>query len=254
MDFWVLGSKFVKFLMLVLNWHVNSSPNFASFFIIITHNSPVKFKLIHFLLWIKESQQGGGPILRLLSALVKICQIPHVIFESPSQFSSKFWTNILCHQTWLFCTFLAQTLYTLVKSSPIKFKFSRFLTGRVKFLRSILTWLVDSPASFGSFFIVMTHNSPVNFKLCIKGSHQSPNFETFEYSGENFPNSSCHFPKHKSVFLQLLHYSRMSWKMKRFSTFLAQTLYTLVSPLKCNFFVFPFLMTMKRVRRKFFSI
>ena len=27
------------------------------------------------------------------------------------------------------------------------------------------------------------------------------------------PNSSCHFPNHKSVFLQILHDSSMSWKI-----------------------------------------
>ena len=46
--------------------------------------------------------------------------------------------------------------------------------------------------SYTSFFIVMTRNS-VNFKLIhfllwIKGSHQSPNFETFEFSGESLEN------------------------------------------------------------------
>ena len=61
----------------------------------------------------------------------------------------------------------------------------------------------------------MTHNSPINFKLIhvlllIKGSHQSPNFETFECSGENLPNSSCHFWKHKSVFFQISHQSSLS--------------------------------------------
>ena len=39
--------------MSILNWQVNSFSGFASFFIAITHNSPVSFKLIHFLLCIK---------------------------------------------------------------------------------------------------------------------------------------------------------------------------------------------------------
>ena len=39
--------------MSVLNWQVNSVSDFAPFFIFITHNSPVNFKHIHFLLWIK---------------------------------------------------------------------------------------------------------------------------------------------------------------------------------------------------------
>ena len=57
-DFRVLGSKFVKFLVSILNWQVNSFSNFASFFIFITHYSLVNFKLKHFLLWIKESHQS----------------------------------------------------------------------------------------------------------------------------------------------------------------------------------------------------
>ena len=77
---------------------------------------------------------------------------------------------------------------------------------------------VNSSSNFASFFIVKTHNSSVNFKfihflLCMTGSHQSPNIETFECFGENLPNSSCHFPNHKSVFLQILHHLSVSWKI-----------------------------------------
>ena len=83
---------------------------------------------------------------------------------------------------------------------------------------SILKRQVSSSSIFVPFFIVMTHNSSVNFKvihflLCIKGSHQSSNVDTFECSGENLPNSSCHFPSNKSVFLQILHHFSMSWKI-----------------------------------------
>ena len=87
----------------------------------------------------------------------------------------------------------------------------------------------------------MKHNSPVNFKLIhfqlwTKGLSKSPNSETFVCSGENLPNSSCHSPKHKSVFLQILHHSQCH-EIKLICTILAQTLYTLVksSPLKCKF-------------------
>ena len=94
----------------------------------------------------------------LLSAWVKICQIPRVNFESTSQF--------------LF--------------------------------------------NFLSFFSVSTHKSSVNFYpmhflLWTKGSRQSANSDTFKCSGENLSNSSCHFPNHKSVFLQILHHSSVSW-------------------------------------------
>ena len=53
----------------------------------------------------------------------------------------------------------------------------------------------------------------VHFLLWIKGSHQSRNFETFDCSGKNFPNSSCHFPNYKSVFPQILHHSSVLWNI-----------------------------------------
>ena len=40
-----------------------------------------------------------------------------------------------------------------------------------------------------------------------------PIFDTFKYSGENLPNSSCHFLNRKSVFPQILHDSSLSLKI-----------------------------------------
>ena len=45
----------------------------------------------------------------------------------------------------------------------------------------------------------------MDFLLWTKGSHESTNFDTFKFSHENLPNSWCHFPNHKSIFLQILH-------------------------------------------------
>ena len=86
---------------------------------------------------------------------------------------------------------------------------------------SIWKQQVNSSSNFVSFFIVMTHDSSINFKhilflLWIKGSHQSCNFETFKCSGENLPYSH-HFPNHKPVFLQILHHSSVLWKITRAS-------------------------------------
>ena len=82
---------------------------------------------------------------------------------------------------------------------------------------SVFKWQINSSLSFALFFIAMTHNSSVNFKvipflLLTKGSHQSSNFDTFKCSSEKLPNCSCHFLNHKSVFLQKLHNSSVSWK------------------------------------------
>ena len=54
----MLRSKFVTFLMPILKRQVNSSPNFVSFFTVMTHNSFINFKLIYCLLWIKASHQS----------------------------------------------------------------------------------------------------------------------------------------------------------------------------------------------------
>ena len=96
---------------------------------------------------------------------------------------------------------------------------------------SILKRQVNSSSNFISFFIVTAHNSSVNFKLIhfllwMKGSHQSPNFETFECSGKNLPNSSCHFPNRKSVFLQILHHSSVSCRISPLYFFSSNVIYT----------------------------
>ena len=88
----------------------------------------------------------------------------------------------------------------------------------IKFLMSILKCQVNSSSNFASFFIVMTHDSSVDFKLIlfllwIKGSHQNSNFETFICSGENLLYSSCHFPNHKPIFLQILNHPSVSSKI-----------------------------------------
>ena len=83
---------------------------------------------------------------------------------------------------------------------------------------SILKQQASSLSTSVSFFIVMTHNSSLKFKvihflLWGKGSYQSSNFDTLECSGENLPNSSCNFPSNKSVFPQISHHSWMSWNI-----------------------------------------
>ena len=105
-----------------------------------------------------------------------------------------------------------------------------FRSKSVKFLMSIVNWQVSSSPIFTSFFIVMTYNSCVNFSLInfllwIKGSHQSPKFETFKCSGKNLPNSSFHFSKHKSVFLQILHHSSVSWKITALHFLISNIIY-----------------------------
>ena len=53
----------------------------------------------------------------------------------------------------------------------------------------------------------------IHFLLWIKGFHQISSLNTLKCSGENLSNSSCHFPIHKSVFLQILHQFSVSWEI-----------------------------------------
>ena len=183
----MLVSKFVRFLISVLNWQVNSSSNFASFFIVMTHDSPVNFKLIHFLLWIKgphqspnyETVERSGKNLPNSS-----CHFWKHKSSFPATFALMFRPSTISP---LYS--LSSKLYTLVKSSPLKCKFLRFSSARLMFVKFLMPVLnCQFLFKFASFFIVMTHNSPayfepIHFLLWIKGSHQSPNSETFECSG-----------------------------------------------------------------------
>ena len=118
--------------------------------------------------------------------------------------------------------FLVQKLYTLVKRSQLKCKFLRHLNIRIKICQivvSILKRHVSSSSNLASFFIVMTQNSSVNFKLIhfllwIKGFHQKPNLEFVRCSSENLSYSSYHFPNHKSAVLQILYHSAASLSRK----------------------------------------
>ena len=90
LDFRVLGLKFVKFLMSILKQKVSYSSIFVSFFIVMTYNSSVNVKL-------GQKDSIKVPILTFLSALLKFCQIPDVIFQTASQFFFKFCITLQCH-------------------------------------------------------------------------------------------------------------------------------------------------------------
>ena len=110
---------------------------------------------------------------------------------------------------------LARTLYTFFKRSPLKCKFLRHSSECSGPNSSNCDVNFERTSQFFFKFCSILHNSSVDFKLIhfplsVKGSHQSPSFETFECSCKNLPNSSCHFPNHKPVFLQILHHFSVS--------------------------------------------
>ena len=111
----------------------------------------------------------------------------------PSNFASIF--SVIKHNSSVY--FQLKHYILLFNRTPLKCNFLRHSSVQVKIRQimvSILKQQVNSSSNFASFFTVMIHNSSVNFKLMhfllwIKGSHQGPNFETFESSGKNLPNS-----------------------------------------------------------------
>ena len=62
----------------------------------------------------------------------------------------------------------------------------------------------------------------MHFLLLTKWSHESTNIDTFKCSDENLPNSSCHFPNHRPVFLQILRDSSFSLKITPLYVFLVK--------------------------------
>ena len=115
------------------------------------------------------------------------------LFENSHNYLCHFWNYKSFFTTQLLCIFLAQTLHTFNKTSPIKCKVSDFPLFRLKFtklLKSVFKWKVSFSSNFPSLFSVMRHNSSLHFHLnlcmlCTKGFSQSANFRTFDSSHEN---------------------------------------------------------------------
>ena len=167
----------------------------------------VNFKVIPFLLWTKGSHQSptfdtfkcSGEDLPNFSSLLSNHKSVFLQNLHISSVSRKIRPLYFCSSKNL----------SFGHKEPIETNFLDFRVLQSEFvnlLMSILKWQVSSSSIFVWFFIVMTHNSSVNskaihFLLRAKESHQSSNFDTFDCSGENLPNSSCRFPSNKSVFL-----------------------------------------------------
>ena len=112
-----------------------------------------------------------------------------------------------------FVKFLLPILKRQVDSSPDLYPFS-------------VSWKI-APLYFLSWNnIYFAQKEPIKVKI----------FDTFEWSGQNFSNSLCQFWNEKSIPLQILHPSWISWKITPLY-FSAQIIYTLLKrrPLKWKF-------------------
>ena len=124
--------KICQLFMSILKRQVDSYPNFVSLFSFIKDYSSVLFwfKYIYFLL---NRSPLKWKFLRLTSAQVKFCQLPYANFETTSQFLYKFGIPLQFHGRLFACSFSAQTMYTLLNRSPLKWKFLRLSRASVKF-------------------------------------------------------------------------------------------------------------------------
>ena len=72
-------------------------------------------------------------IFETFECLGQILSNPYANFETTTRFLPKFCIPLQFHERLFLCTFLAQTIYTLLKRSPFKWKFLRLSSARVKF-------------------------------------------------------------------------------------------------------------------------
>ena len=126
----MLGSNFVKFFMPILKRQVDSSPNFLSLFSFMKDYSSVLFLAQTIYTFLKRSALKWKSFRRS-SPQVTICQIPYANFEMTSLFLPKFCIPLQFHERLLLSTFLAQTIYTLLKRSTLKWKFLRLWSAWV---------------------------------------------------------------------------------------------------------------------------
>ena len=229
--------------MSILNWQVNCCSNFASFFIVITHNSPVSFKLIHFLLWIKGYHQS--PNFETFQCFGEnLPNSPCHFWKHKSVFFSNF-ASIVSVMKDNSSVFSSSEIIYFGQKQPIKVQiFGTFdCLGQNSSNSSCQFWNGKSipPQTFHHSSLSL-HITPLQiFSSCIfyfgqKDLMKVPIFKCFV---ENLSNPSCHFPNHKSVFLKILNESLVSWK-KTHLYFSRSTLYTFHEreQSKCKFWYF----------------
>ena len=140
-----------------------------------------------------------------------------------------------------------QTIYTLFKRSPLKWKSLRLSSARVKIFSNFLCqswndksippqilypssvlWKITPLYFFSSNNIYFAQKEPIKVKI----------FETSECSGQNLSNSLCQFWNNKSIPLQILYPSSVSWKITPLYFFSSNNIYfAQKEPIKVKIFV-----------------
>ena len=172
--------------------------------------------------------------LRLSSAQVKICQFPHVKFEMTKVNSSPNFVSLLSFMKDNFYVLFSSNNIYFAQKEPIKVKiFETFKCSHQNLSNSScqfwndksislqilypssVSWKITPLYFFSSNKIYFAQKKPIKVKLS----------EAIECSGQNLSNSLCQFWNDKSIPLQILYSSSVSWKITSLY-FLAQTIYT----------------------------
>ena len=131
------------------------------------------------------------------------------IFVSFFSFTKDYWSVI----------FLAQTRYTLLQRSPLKWKFLRFWTACVKFCQITYANFETTSRFFSNFCIFLqfckrlflcNFFSSNNIYFAQKEPIKMKIFEILECLGQFFSNSLWQFWNEKSLPLQFLYVSPVS--------------------------------------------
>ena len=175
LDFRVLGSKLVKFLVSILKRKFSSSSIFVLLFIFMAYNSSVKFKVTPFLLWTK------GSTLKKIT-LLYFCSSNNIYFAKKDPITVRIFKTFECSGQNLsnsLCQFWNS------KSIPLRILYPSWVSLKI------------TPLFFFSS----------NTRCYAQKEHIKKNIiEAFECSGQNLLNSSCQFWNDKSIPLQILHH------------------------------------------------
>ena len=161
----MFASKFIRFLVSTLKPQVSFFPNFASFFIFVTHNSSVNFQLIDFLHWINGSHQSPN------------CETFECCSESLPNSSCHFPSNQSVFLEVLRYSPVSRKITPLYffgsniyfgQKEPIKVQILRLLSARFKVLQTSHVNIETKNqvlSNFTLFLIFMTHNVSVDFRV-----------------------------------------------------------------------------------------
>ena len=219
--------------MPILKGQVASSPIFVSFFSFIKDYSSVLFLAQTIYTLLKRSPLKWT-FLRFWSARLKFCQIPYANFETTTHFLSKLCISFQLHERLFLCSFLTQTIYTLLKRSLFKWKFLRFWSVRVKFSRIPYGNFETASCFLSNFWIFLqfykrlflcTLFSSNNIYFAQKEPIKMNIFEILECSAQILSNSLCQFWNDNSLPLKIMYLFSASWKIIPLQFFNSNNIY-----------------------------